>query len=297
MNVLTGIIHGIDYALSCGLLGLVVFYVFIVTAGGHKARDLLGDFANQFRMFALLTLVSTTVFSALSIESITESWALRDLWNGFAITSFGHLWCIRIVMLAMLMFATFRFPKSRMGISALIGWIVAILLLSVLSGHSGSQNNSFILRAATDWTHAMAVGVWSGGLWLLYVWLGRRLGKPEFDASASQPVVKRFSLFAMCSTGFILMTGILTALLSGVSILAPWSSQYGCLVALKIGLFGGALLAASFNQFIHLRHWIPENEIVCVSSIRREVLIEVVILAVVFIVVGFLTRTALPGEV
>ncbi len=296
MSAFLSSVHGIDYALSSWLLGLIVFYFLIVTAGGIAAQDLLADFPKRLRVLSILTFISSAVWMLLSAEDMTETWAPTELWNAMAMTSFGHLWCTRLVVLFILILLGARLSRSRAGSLALVALGLAIPLLSVLSGHAGSQTDHLILRISTDWIHALAVGVWSGGLWMLYVWLGQRLRETGFNPNLSHLVVTRFSHFAMASTALIIITGLLTAWLNGVPLLSPWTSLYGRLILLKILFFGAAMLAAAVNQFIHIGNWRTENELECVTYVRREVRLEFVLLIVVFAVVGFLTRTGLPGE-
>ena len=296
MATLLGIIHGIDYALTSWLVGFVIFYFLIVGAGGLTAKNLLSDFPKRVRNLSFLTFVSSAIWMVLSAHDMAESWSLTELWRAMAMTSFGHLWCARIiVLLALVLFSTILL---RRVVGAIVcGLLVCVLpLLSVLSGHAGSQTNDLFLRVSTDYLHAMCVGIWGGGLWMLYVWLGKRLSEARFDQTLSLKVVNRFSHFAMASTFLISLTGVLTAWLNGVPLLTPWTSLYGQLIMVKILFFGAALLAAAVNQFIHLKHWRTENELVSVKAMRREVRLEFILILFVFATVGFLARTGLPGE-
>lgn len=297
MSAIVSSIHGLDYALSSWLTGLVIFYFAIVTAGGETAQRLLSDFPKRLRAVSLLTLATSSMFMLLSAQEMTESWLPSEIWRAMSMTTFGHLWCARLVVLALLSIIGPRLLNSLAGSVAIVLAAVIIPLLSVLSGHSGSQPDHLVVRVVTDWLHAAAVGVWSGGLSMLAVWLGKRLSEPHFQNGISFQVVTRFSHFAMASTAVITVTGVLTSYLNGVPLLTPWTSPYGQIIIVKVALFGIALLAAAINQFIHIRKWNRENEIACVTAIRREVRLEFYLLLIVFAAVGFLTRTALPGEV
>lgn len=297
MSAILSSIHGLDYALSSWLTGLVIFYFAIVTAGGETAQRLLSDFPKRLRSVSLLTLLTSSVFILLSAQEMTESWAPSEIWRAMSMTSFGHLWCARLVILALLSIPGPRLIRSLSGSGVIVLAVFIIPLLSVLSGHSASQSDHVAVRVITDWLHAASVGVWSGGLWMLAVWLGKRLSVSHFQSGPSLQVVRRFSHFAMASTAVITATGVLTSYLNGVPLLAPWTSLYGQIIILKIALFGIALLAAAINQFVHIRRWNDENEIACVTAIRREVRLEFYLLLIVFAAVGLLTRTALPGEV
>lgn len=294
MSALLSVVHGLDYALSSWLVGLVVFNFFILPAGGPAAQNLLADFSKRLRVLSLLTLISSSFWMLLSIEDMTESWVPSELWAAMSGTSFGHLWCARITTLMILVFIGSRLSKHRSRSFSILILSLLLPLLSVLSGHAGSQVDHLALRVSAGWVHAVAVGIWSGGLYLLYVWLGKRLAEKRFEANTCRRVVGRFSHFAMVSTAIILLTGLLTAGLNGVPIFAPWTSLYGRLILVKLLFFGTALLAASINQFVHIKKWRIENEIESVTLLRREVKLEFILLIVVFAAAGFLTRTALP---
>jgi putative copper export protein len=295
VNLLLGLLHGIDFAFSSWITGYSIFYFFIVVAGGDSASRLLADFPIRIRGLLLATLLTSMACMLLSAADMAESWKPTDLWNAMAMTTFGHLWCVRIGLLAVLALVINPLLKRRWSPFPLAGLISLIPLLSVLSGHSGSQTDYIAIRVAVDWAHAMAVGVWSGGLWLLQAWLTLRLLNLNFDPQISYRVVQRFSHFAMVSTAIIVATGVATAYMNGVSLFQPWESDYGRLILGKIFFFGLALLAAAVNHFRHLRHWRTENELESVRFIRREVRLEFAILLVVFLIAGFLSRTALPG--
>lgn len=148
-----------------------------------------------------------------------------------------------------------------------------------------------------DWAHAVAAGIWSGGLFSLWIWLKARVTSSRpFAPKTSHSLVERFSRFAMASTGVIGLSGLLMAYVAGVPLLRPWAAQdYGKLLIGKTLLFSIALLAASINQFLHLRNWRAENEIHFSRSVSREVGLELILVIGIFILAGFLTRSALPG--
>ena len=98
----------------------------------------------------------------------------------------------------------------------------------------------------------------------------------------------------MVSTAVILISGFFTAYAHNVKLLAPWATPYGQLLSLKLGLFACALLAASVNQFIHLRRWESADEARFSLSVLRELRIELGLVVLIFLFTGFLTRLDLP---
>jgi putative copper export protein len=98
----------------------------------------------------------------------------------------------------------------------------------------------------------------------------------------------------MASTAAIALTGIVLALRYGVHPSAPWGSDYGKLILVKTTLFALALLAASVNQFSHLRSWHPSREFLFTRGISREIGLELIAVILIFAVAGFLTRLPMP---
>jgi putative copper export protein len=297
MTTLLSLIHGLDDIFTSCLIGSVVFYVCVASAGGDAAQSLMRSFKHKLSLLLLLTFVTSLFWMLFTAADMAESWTLADLWQAMSMTSFGHLWCLRIILLGVLVLVGPALLKTRLRSMLLLLILSGPPLISVLSGHAGSQTNNFGLRVVTDFAHALAIGVWAGGLWMLHSWLTARLDALAYNERASFLVITRFSHFSMVSTAVIVVTGLLTAYLNGVSFMNPWSSVYGQLVLGKIFFFSLAMLAAAFNQFLHLRNWKIENEIQTVRAIRREVKIEFALITIVFLIAGFLSRTSLPAIV
>jgi putative copper export protein len=194
-----------------------------------------------------------------------------------------------------LLFLLTYFESKKHSVAFLIFGLTLLLpFFSIFTGHAGVQNDHLLIRVTADWCHSVAVGVWTGGLWMLHVWLGKRLSVAKLGPEVSLRVVTRFSHFAIVSTFVIAVSGLAMAYLAGVSLFQPWSSTYGQWILAKVFFFVAALLAASVNQFVYLRRWTPENDLKFSRGVRREVLLELIFLSVVFVLAGFLARTALP---
>ena len=294
MNVLLGLVHGADFALSECFLGSTIFYFFIATAGGAEATNLLKDWPRKTRLLLGLIFLSSFSWLILTSSDMADSWIPQELWTAISKTSFGHLWCFRLVLIIFLFLLVPHKDRGH-GIALLfLLFALCLPLLSVLSGHSGAQSGSFVLLFGVGWAHAVAVGLWSGGLWELYRWLGEWLRLGIRDETLSLRVVKRFSQFAIVSTGVIALSGLSMAYFAGVSLYRPWATSYGCLIMGKVLFFCAALLAAAVNQFVHLRTWSATNKNGFSQRVRREVRLEIIFLLVVFLLAGFLARTGLP---
>ncbi len=293
MAIAIGLFHGFDYIFLHFALGSLIFRLFILPAAG--AIENVAFLYKQTRFLFLLTLITSTIYMLLAAQDMAESWAPADLWTVMGSTHFGHLWCLRIVFLIFLFLGFKKFSTGQFRNLLLILLTLTLPLISALSGHAASQEHGLWWKVLASWLHSVAVGVWTGGLLSLFFWLDTILRDDLPSTGASYKVVKRFSHFAMASTGIIVTTGLLMAYVLGVSFLHPWESLYGKLLIGKIILFSLTLAAASVNQFIHLKKWNSSNELAFIGGVKREVMLELILVLGVFFIVGFLTRSALPG--
>lgn len=290
--MLLGLLHGLDYVASHFLVGAILFALLVLHL---RSATTINRELRAIRVLAALTLVSSSLYMLISAADMMESWAVSDLWMGMSHSTFEHLWCIRILLLAGIFgFASGESLRKGKWV-VLSGLALCALLVSSMSGHAGSQPTWTVARVALDWSHSLAIAAWTGGLFSLWRWLGTWLKRAETESSYL--VVRRFSHLAMASTVWIGVSGLVMTYWAGVSLLRPWESEYGLLICGKITLFGAALAAAAINQFLHLRKFDPNREALFAKAIRREVTLELIFAILIFGVAGFLTRTMFPGSV
>lgn len=293
MTAALGIIHGLDYLFSHWLIGSIFFNYLILPAGGIQALEI--D-KNRFQNLLVPTLLSSLSWMIFSAYGMTESWAPNEMWTAMSETQFGHLWCVRIVLLVVVFLGFKKNKNHRLAPLLLISFSIILPLFSITTGHAASQTDSIALRVALDLIHSLAVATWTGGLWSLIIWLQRRMLFSKISPDVSFRLVKRFSHFAVASTAVIGITGVAMGLLNGASWKDPLATDYGKLLSLKLALFLTTLGIASINQFIHLKKWNHGNESQFSLGVYRESRLELIIIVIIFGVAGFLARTALPGE-
>ncbi len=294
MENLLGLVHGIDYLLTFCLIGFALFYCFILPSGGVVAVGLFSDFAQKFRLIVSMAFISSFIWMILVAHEMAESWAFQEVWNAMTMTRFAHIWCIKVILL----FLSFIFVKKvelyRHGYLLIGIFVLSLPLFSVVTGHAYSIEENRLLRILLDLIHSVSVGIWTGGLISLHMWLSRRSKNLIGNSDTSYKVVTRFSHFAMSATVGILLTGSFMAYLSGVNISDPLQSPYSEMVFAKLFIFFGTLGIASINQFIHLRNRRSREEFKFAANIRREVGLEMFLVTLIFILAGFLSRTAVP---
>jgi putative copper resistance protein D len=298
MQFFLGSLHGLDYLVVHFLIGSLIFCRFIAPAGGNESLELLQPFEFKFVALSLASLFTSAAWMLLSSHEMVDSWALPDLWTAMTETSFGHIWCFRIVALLALAVSLKSFLKNQTRLLLLCFLASLLPLFSSLNSHAANQETHATLGIIINFSHSLGAAFWTGGLYALYYWLGVRLAKLEKNPSLfthqSFAVVKRFSHFAMASTAMIALSGAYLVYSAKVPMFHPWATPYGFLVTVKVFFFAVALLAAATNQFRHLKSWQVESELSFLRNIRREVRLEIIIILIIFLIAGFLTRTALP---
>jgi putative copper export protein len=291
MQAALGLIHGADFLAAYLFLGLLIFVQGVAPAGGAPAVALLERHQRWLRALASLTFLTSLLWMLFSSADMADGWQLTGLWQAMTATRFGHLWCVRVGALLAL---SLGWPKIAQYGRLLIVLLLGLPLISSVTGHAAAGEGAIFLPVATDVLHSLAVATWAGGLWGLSMWLGRRLATMENPSTLSLEVVTRFSHFAMTSTGLIAGTGLYMAYRAGVDPTHPWATRYGTLILLKVLLFASALMAASINQFVHMRRAGSMGERRFAQALRREVRLELALAVLVFFLAGYLARTELP---
>ena len=168
-------------------------------------------------------------------------------WPVLTGTRFGLVWCVRLV-LALLLGLLLLWPAARWFQVTIAA---ALLALPALIGHSGATPGlTGDLQLASDMLHLLAAGAWLGGLPGLALLLrdARRGVERPWGQLAIQ-ATRRFSALGILSVGTLLASGLINSwnLLGTPGDLI--ATDYGRLVALKIGLFATMVTIAAVNKF------------------------------------------------
>lgn len=289
-----GILHGFDFLFTSLLIGGLIFVVCILSNQNVDANNNNSNWEFRLQSLVVISVILSIAWIICMTAEIAESWSLSDIWLGLTQTIFGRIWFLRFICLVLIGFfiALNSYKKSLL-------LALALPLFFGLLGHAGAQKEHIFRSLSLDYIHYLAVSIWTGGLLALWLWLSDQI-KYKTNLTSSNliyPVVKRFSHFAIVSTGFIAISGVLIAHFYGVSFSNLLSEDYGTFVLRKTVLFAMTLGLAGINQFIHLRKWSPDqNSLIFASRIRREVSLEITLVVVIFIVAGILSRLPLIGE-
>ena len=125
-----------------------------------------------------------------------------------------------------------------------------MIALPALVGHAGATPGiAGDIHLVSDMVHLLAAGAWLGGLPAFACCCGKRAAGRGDLARFRNQATRRFSIVGILSVGALLASGLVNSwnLLSGPRDLV--TTDYGRLVALKIGLFVAMVAIAAVNRF------------------------------------------------
>ncbi len=203
-------------------------------------------------------------------------------------TSYGQATVARIVVVAVALAVVAvqrRLPAGRGRVMLVAAAVVLAASLS-LSGHALSSSRPAV-ALALDMLHVVAAAAWIGGLMQLAV-RSRQLGEPDVVPTA---VIERYSRLAFMSVLLIVASGIWASWQRvGLSADAWFSTTYGRLLIVKLGLFVATIPLAAANRLRHVPRlrsgW--SNEQSARMALRRYVRVEAVLVIAVVSVTAWL---------
>jgi copper transport protein len=168
---------------------------------------------------------------------------------------------------------------------------LALLPIPSVAGHALDPGQwPRPLNVAADVLHVGAAAIWIGSLLALAIGLPRAARKlsPEQRGRFSAALVPRLSAIALVSVAVIAATGLIRALSELTAVSQLWTSAYGRALVVKTGLL--ALVVAL--GWINRSRLVPRLRL---EALRRNVALELVLLAGLVVAVAFLTDLA-PGR-
>jgi copper resistance protein D len=196
-------------------------------------------------------------------------------------TRFGLVWCTRLA-LALTLGLLILWPATR---ALQLAAAAALITLPALVGHAGATPGiNGNVHLVSDVVHLLAAGAWLGGLPALALLLERARSEPRWD-DVAVTATRRFSVLGILSVGGLLASGLVNSwyLLSGPRDLL--TTDYGRLVALKIGLFAAMVSIAAVNRF-YLTPRLPKPS--ALRALQRNSLAEIGLGLCVLLFVGIL---------
>jgi copper transport protein len=176
----------------------------------------------------------------------------------------------------------------------LLLWPAFLLALGLasglsLSGHQAADRGSSAATELADWIHLSAALLWVGGLAVLAlcVWpLARELRRAAF---------LRFSRLATVLIAALLGAGIYLSVVRLPAVDDLWTTRYGQVLLVKIGLVSFALLWGAFHHFVARPALASAEPSRWPTRLGRSLLGESSIAMAILLVAAILVNAKPPG--
>lgn len=283
-GVVKSVLEGLRYLGLLLLIGTALFRLGVLRQSLPVSRRRLGLLGGWAGLLAAVT--------GVLLIGVTRVWqdglglgALVDprSWSEWT----GETTAALLVVVAVLLLGPQSISRLGTGIfaAATALGVGAALAALVVVGHTRVFGPAWLVVGA-DAIHVLTAAVWLGGVVGLVVALARPHPDTLDDLAA---VVSRFSALAAWS---VLALGITAGILYwriADSVSALWTTTYGQLVLVKLGLVLIVLAVAAWNRF----RLVPavravEDRPAATRRLRRTTGVEALLLVVVALVTGFL---------
>ncbi len=271
------LVRGVHIAATLLACGTTAFVVIVAEPVGAKARAGFAAFRYQLTVLtwlalalAILSGMAWLVLLASDIlgASLSDVCLHGGAWLVLFDTRFGLVWIVRLA-LALLLGVLILRPQTR---SSQLAAAAALIALPALVGHAGATPGmTGDVHLISDMVHLLAAGAWLGGLPAFALLLARARANPSWgDVAVS--ATRRFSVVGVLSVGGLLATGLVNSwfLLGGPRDLV--TTDYGRLVAFKIGLFAAMITLAAVNRFC-LTPRLPDSS--ALRTLKRNSIAEI----------------------
>jgi copper transport protein len=242
---------------------------------------------------AMLRLIAQirAVFGEVTLDATTIS----PLLDG---TAWGHGWTAQVVAtvatLGIAIRPTTLRRNGRVSSVELVGGLVILTLAlsAAISGHPAAAS-PVVLAVGMDAVHLLAVGGWLGTL--AYVAFAGIPSTDSIDAEARarlvRGIVTTFSRLALVCVAAILASGLVSSWLEMRSVSALWTSLYGRILMLKLGLVVLVAAAGAYNWRVATPRLLSRGG---VARIRGVMIAELVFAVCVLGATAVLTATPPP---
>jgi copper transport protein len=239
--------------LGIGLTAAGFLFGMVITRGVEASRT------TQRRRAVTIAGAAVALLATVSEPFLQRWWppagtiapSLND-----AIAGLPTAWWIRPAALLpaiVLATAAWRMRKPRTALD----WIGGVVALSGLAGlsltsHSAAERGVWRLPAlASNLIHQGCIALWVGGLVYLVLWLTANRPPTSSGVGTEQTTdgpIRRFSRIALVLVAVGVATGVANAGLLLPTLRSLWTSDYGVVLLVKVGILTVPLALATFHQ-------------------------------------------------
>lgn len=273
----------VTYAATLGAAGGVMFLACNHPVIADSDRGRIRRLVAALLVLSLLAGAARVVVTAGSVSGEFAGMFDRVFLRMVLRTSEGPAIAVRTAGLLLAAFAVVA--DRRLSAPALIGAAMAATSFAWV-GHAQAMTPR-LLPVVLVGVHLLGVAFWLGALAPLLLIAGNR------DLSRIAAAAARFGAAALFVVGMLVTAGlgllwILVGELSGM-----WNSEYGREMTLKLGLVAGLLCFAAWNR-LSLTPRLLAHDPGAARSLRRSIMCEILIGAVILLVTATLTTVMGP---
>lgn len=266
-------------ALYLGLF-LGVGGVFALNWFGREARDGRA----MIRVLLGLGLVSAGLgvgLQGLDMLAVSPS-ALASLapWRQGLTATYAAT--LALAALAMLLALASLSLRGRLAAFVSLPALLMTGLAVAASGHASAAEPQWLMRSAV-FAHAASVAVWIGALFPLTLALKR-------GGEAGVAMLQRFSRGILPVVALLLTSGVVLAVVQVRKVEALWTTDYGVVLSIKLGLLVALFVAATVNRAFLTAPAVDRLAAIDVAKAARPLRLS--ILLEILLVIAILTTVA-----
>jgi putative copper export protein len=279
LDALAALIKALLYAGVLSGAG-AVFAETTIRPSGEAARFLIG----VMRRGALLTIAAGIASAILLILRLGGDFDEATL-SAVFFTSSGAGLGLQIAGAVLLLTAD---SDDATGTGRAMRLTNAALMTAsfVFSGHAGAMGAADGLVA---FAHVSAAAWWLGSLWLL------RYVCAAPDRAVVNALVQRFSKVAAVLIGALIMAGVVLIVMLVDLDEDPWFTPWLAILVVKLGVAATVLGLAAYNRY-RLTPRLLQGETVALSSLRRMIRAELILIGAILAVTAILTTYVSPHD-
>jgi len=270
---------------------LVLYAGLFLGVGGVFFLSVAGSRSRPVRRFATGWIAAGLVAAPLSVglQGLDAlglplgDFSRAIVWEAGFATSLGTL--AGLAMAALLVAPAALATRGAVARILSLSGLALVGLALASSGHAGAAPPQWLTRPAV-FLHGVGIAFWVGALFPLAV----ALASPGAEASRS---LRRFSRLAPGFVLVLIVSGGVLALVQVGSIAALWETAYGWVLLAKLALLAPLFALAAFNRF-WLTRPAGEGDAAALARLRRSILAEIVLVALVLAVAGLWRFTPPP---
>ncbi len=230
------------------------------------------------------------MFTGLDALLRSTTWGTGFLWQSASL----------LLALAALMLASRRPQATSLWIVATIG-AIGLCATPAMQGHAIGNENYTAIAVTADVAHVLGAGLWLGGIGVigfLGVTLPNADGVVVRERAALADARLRLLVplippVALTGAVLLLISGVISTVLGLRELNELWTTEWGRYVSIKVALVACIVALGALNW---RRLGKRLDALTGVKALRKSLLTELGIAALVLMVTALLVVTGLPGE-